>query len=79
MSRLKLLAARPPSCLSCRHFEHTPAGIEASLPGLSSLGSAYAAVRCDDGTCAVHERYVAGSSLCRDFYGWDSGAQPALA
>jgi hypothetical protein len=41
--------------------------IEAALPGLSSLSSAYAAVRSSDGICAVHERYVAASSICPAF------------
>jgi hypothetical protein len=56
-----------PSCFECRHFEHAPAQVEAALPGLSSLSSAYAAVRCDDGLCAVHARYVASSSVCPAF------------
>jgi hypothetical protein len=55
---------RPLSCLSCRYFEHAPARIEAALPGLSALSSGYAAVRCDDGICAIHDRYVAASSFC---------------
>jgi hypothetical protein len=41
--------------------------VEAALPGLSSLSSAYAAVRCSDGICAVHERYIAASSICPAF------------
>ena len=56
-----------PSCLKCKHFNHAPAELEAALPGLSSLSSAYAAVRCDDGICAVHDRYVAASSVCAAF------------
>jgi hypothetical protein len=56
-----------PSCLRCKHFNHAPAQIEAALPGLASLSSAYAAVRCDDGICAVHDRYVAASSVCAAF------------
>jgi hypothetical protein len=55
------------SCLGCKHFNHAPADVEAALPGLSSLSSAYAAVRSDDGLCAVHDRYVAASSVCADF------------
>jgi len=42
----------PPACLTCKHFKHAPAELEAALPGLSSLSSAYAAVRADDGICA---------------------------
>jgi hypothetical protein len=56
-----------PSCLTCKHFNHAPADLEAALPGLSSLSSAYAAVRCDDGVCAVHQRYVTSSSVCPAF------------
>jgi hypothetical protein len=56
-----------PSCLKCRHFNNAPSELEAALPGLSSLSSAYAAVRADDGICAVHDRYVAASSVCPAF------------
>jgi len=56
--------ARRGSCGSCRHFNGRPLDIEAALPGLSSLSSAYAAVRSDDGICAMHDRYVAASSAC---------------
>jgi hypothetical protein len=52
------------SCADCRHFNARPLDIEAALPGLSSLSSAYAAVRSDDGICAVHDRYIAASSVC---------------
>jgi hypothetical protein len=55
---------RPASCASCRQFNDRPLDIEAALPGLSSLSSAYAAVRSDDGICALHDRYVAASSIC---------------
>jgi len=34
------------------------------MPGLSSLGSAYAAVRSGDGICGIHERYIAATSVC---------------
>ena len=56
-----------PSCLACKHFNHAPADLEAALPGLSSLSSAYAAVRADDGICDVHQRYVTASSSCPAF------------
>jgi hypothetical protein len=52
------------SCGNCRYFNARPSAIEAALPGLSSLSSAYAAVRADDGICAVHDRYLAASSVC---------------
>lgn len=53
-----------PCCAECKHFQNQPSHLEAALPGLSSLSSAYAAVRCSDGICALHERYVAASSAC---------------
>jgi hypothetical protein len=52
------------SCADCRHFNARPLDIEAALPGLSTLSSAYAAVRSNDGICAVHDRYIAASSVC---------------
>jgi hypothetical protein len=56
-----------PTCRQCKHFQNDALEVEAALPGLSSLSSAYAAVRCSDGICAVHERYVAASSICATF------------
>jgi hypothetical protein len=58
---------RADSCTDCRHFNGRPPDIEAALPGLSSLSSAYAAVRSDDGICALHDRYVAATSLCAEY------------
>ena len=55
------------SCADCRHFNARPLDIEAALPGLSTLSSAYAAVRSDDGLCAVHDRYLAASSVCAQY------------
>jgi len=51
-------------CADCRYFLSTPAQLEARLPGLQSLGSAYGAVRGDDGLCERHERYLRSSSGC---------------
>jgi len=56
-----------PDAAGCRHFNAEPLDIEAALPGLSSLSSAYAAVRSNDGICAVHNRYVAASSICAGY------------
>jgi hypothetical protein len=63
-------------CADCRHFNARPSDIEAALPGLSSLSSAYAAVRSDDGICAVHDRYITASSVCAQYHVL---AQPALS
>jgi hypothetical protein len=60
-------SVRPESCANCRHFNGHPLDIEAALPGLSSLSSAYAAVRSNDGICVLHDRYVAASSLCAGY------------
>ena len=51
-------------CAGCRHFNGRPLDIEAAIPGLASLSSAFAAVRSDDGICAEHNRYVSASSVC---------------
>ena len=51
-------------CRICRHFTNTAPALEAAMPGLASLSSAYAAVRAADGICALHDRYVAASSSC---------------
>ncbi|HEY2465688.1 MAG TPA: hypothetical protein VGI32_16635 [Steroidobacteraceae bacterium] len=56
-----------PSCGECKHFQNEALPLEAALPGLSTLSSAYAAVRASDGICAVHERYIAASSVCPAF------------
>ena len=37
------------------------------MPGLTSLSSAYAAVRSQDGICTLHQRYVAATSGCTAF------------
>jgi len=55
------------ACRGCRHFTAAAADLEAAFPGLTSLGSAYAAVRADDGLCARHERYVGADSSCAGY------------
>jgi hypothetical protein len=57
------------ACLGCRHFNHAPLELEAAFPGLSSLSSAYAAVRADDGVCGIHARYVTSASSCEAYVG----------
>jgi hypothetical protein len=57
-------AGRTPRCGSCRHFSDSAAQIEAQLPGLRVLSSAYGAVRSQDGLCGVHARYVAAYGSC---------------
>jgi len=69
-----------PACRQCKHFRNDAWEVEAALPGMSSLSSAYAAVRCSDGICAVHERYIAASSICPAFEeGYSFAESHALA
>jgi hypothetical protein len=55
------------ACGSCLHFRAAPADLEAQLPGLRSLSSAFAAVRAGDGLCALHDRYLSAAYSCADF------------
>ena len=43
------------------------------MPGLTSLSSAYASVRSDDGVCGLHHRYIGAAWSCSDH-----AARPAL-
>jgi hypothetical protein len=54
------------SCRACRHFSDSAPAIEAAMPGLASLSSAYAAVRSDDGVCGVHHRLIGAAWSCGD-------------
>jgi len=54
-------------CISCRHFHNTPAYLENTFKGLTSLSSAHASVRKDDGICDLHEVYLSADSWCDHF------------
>jgi len=54
-------------CKNCRFFNGEPAVLEASIPGLRVMGSAYSAVVHNDGLCARHDRYLSGTYHCGDF------------
>jgi hypothetical protein len=54
-----------PACRSCRHFLQSAPALEAALSGLASFSSGYASVCSDDGQCALHQRLVAASAICR--------------
>ena len=60
-------AADRAACRACAAFRGDAADIEAALPGLRSMGSAYAAVRSDDGLCRLHERFVSARATCAAF------------
>jgi hypothetical protein len=56
-----------PCCADCHHFRCGAAEIEALLPGLRSLSSAYAASRADDGLCRLHDRYLSARCRCAGY------------
>jgi hypothetical protein len=53
-------------CANCAHFRNDPAFIEQAVPGLATMSSAHASVRCDDGICLRHDRYLSARSSCVD-------------
>jgi hypothetical protein len=57
----------PGRCISCAQFRNDPAYLEAAMPGLSSLSSANASARGDDGLCLRHDRYLSARAGCADF------------
>lgn len=52
------------TCANCRYFSGAPREVEALLPGMRTLGSAYGAVRATDGICRLHDRYLDPASRC---------------
>lgn len=55
------------TCANCTQFIDDPARIEASIPGLTAMGSARASVRADDGLCALHDRMASARDQCGQF------------
>lgn len=51
-------------CATCAFFRCDPHELESAIPGLRSFGSAFAAVRADDGLCLQHDRYLSASAHC---------------
>jgi len=62
-----MAASMPRQCRFCTHFCSDPAYLEAVFPGLTSLSSAYASVRAEDGLCRRHDRYLSARSGCENF------------
>jgi hypothetical protein len=54
-------------CARCAFFAAGARELEARLPGLKTLGSAWGSVRADDGLCHLHDRYVAAASVCAGY------------
>ncbi len=46
------------TCTSCRHFDDQPHSLEAQLPGITILSSAFASVRGEAGICRVFGRFM---------------------
>ncbi len=55
------------ACATCRHFVTDPKRIEALMPGLNVLSSAFASVRAGDGICLYHDTYQSSRYVCEDF------------
>jgi hypothetical protein len=54
-------------CAACLYFANEARIVEAAMPGILALGSAFAAVRADDGLCSLHERYISDRACCGSF------------
>jgi hypothetical protein len=54
-------------CLRCRYFRNAPAYLESVFKGLSTLSSARASVRKDDGICLLKDLYLSADASCEAF------------
>jgi len=57
----------PDSCPRCRHFIDDPQQLEAALPGLTILSSAWGSTRGDAGLCDCHGTWQDPETGCSDF------------
>ena len=67
-----LAAFRKPEggrCGDCVHFAGSPAAIEARVPGITAMGSAWASVRSQDGICTLRDIYLPARAGCDKFTG----------
>ncbi len=55
-----------PACRTCAHFICDRRLIEAAIPNLTVLGSAYASVAADDGLCRRHDIVTSRRAGCAD-------------
>jgi hypothetical protein len=62
-------AERAATWASCRYFNNDPDRLELEIKGLTTLSSARASVRADDGICARHDRLTSRCSWCRNHSG----------
>jgi hypothetical protein len=54
-------------CIRCMHFNNSPEYLESVFKGLTSLSSAHASVRKQDGICHLRDLYLSADGLCDDF------------
>jgi len=54
-------------CQDCRYSVLRPEDLEAAIPGMNILSSAYGSVRGQTGLCRRHDKFVTADSTCADF------------
>lgn len=54
-------------CASCRWFEADPDALEAALPGLTILSSAYGSARADAGLCEKRGWFLSEKEWCEAY------------
>ena len=54
-------------CLNCSHFHNSPTYLEEVYKGLSTMSSAHASVRKDDGICLLRDIYLSADDWCEHF------------
>ncbi|PMS34878.1 hypothetical protein [Trinickia symbiotica] len=64
----------PNGCTACRYWSSARSSLEASIPGLTSLGSAFGASAADTRVCRLHDRLTAPRDGCRSFTSRSSAA-----
>ncbi len=55
------------SCRQCRHFVAEPGQLEALIPGLNIVSSAYGSVRADTAYCRFKDMFLLATSACPGF------------
>ena len=59
-------------CSHCRHALLRADHLEAAIPGLNILSSAYGSVRDETGLCQRHDKFITARSRCADFESKDT-------
>lgn len=54
-------------CIRCLHFNNSPEYLESVFKGMTTLSSAYASVRKQDGICDRRDLYLSADCFCEDF------------